>query len=88
MREIHAGQEADAQGTIHRWQQPSHLRVRWMLCAPGCWHGMLGGGGSMNLRSHAEWVSEAVGGSRAHVLGDLPRVRPKVSQELGPQEEA
>ena len=49
---------------------------------------MLGGGGSMNLRSHAEWVSEALGGSRAHVLGDLPGVRPKVSQELGPQEEA
>lgn len=59
-----------------------------MLCAPGCWHGMLGGGGSMDLRSHAEWVSEAAGGSREHVLGELPGVRPEAPQELGPQEEA
>lgn len=46
-----------------------------------------GGWGNMNLRSYPEWVSEAVAGSRAHVFGGLPGVRPKVSQELGPQEE-
>ena len=47
-----------------------------MLCAPGCWHGMLGGGGSMDLRSHAEWVSEAADRSCEHVLGELPGVQP------------
>ena len=48
---------------------------------------MLGCGGSMDLRSHAEWVSKAAGGSREHVLGELPKVQPEVPQELESQEE-